>query len=295
MRPLSDPQLNPATDSGWRRRWFDIIYRHDSRPERNFDLLLIYAILASILVVMIDSVQSIHQRWSAWFYIVEWAFTLAFTAEYVLRLAVVKRPLRYAVSLWGLIDLASILPTYLSLFIPGAQSLLVVRVMRILRLFRILKLTRYVEESGILMQSPWRSRRKVLVFLFTVLTVTVIAGALMYVIEGPDNGYTSIPTSMYWAIVTMATVGFGDVVPQTTLGRFVTSVLILIGYSIIAVPTGIYTAELASSLREAEDAHRHDNRGCPACGLEGHDRDAQYCRHCGGALPALLNPLPPVG
>ncbi|HVJ37517.1 MAG TPA: ion transporter [Stenotrophomonas sp.] len=295
MRPLTDPQLNPATDSGWRRRWFDIIYRHDSRPERNFDLLLIYAILASILVVMIDSVQSIHLRWSAWFYIVEWAFTLAFTAEYVLRLAVVKRPLRYAVSLWGLIDLASILPTYLSLFVPGAQSLLVVRVLRILRLFRILKLTRYVEESGILMQSLWRSRRKVLVFLFTVLTVTVIAGALMYVIEGPTNGYTSIPTSMYWAIVTMATVGFGDVVPQTTLGRFVTSVLILIGYSIIAVPTGIYTAELASSLREAEDAHRHDNRGCPECGLEGHDRDALHCRRCGAALPAVLNPLPPVG
>ena len=295
MRPLTDPQLNPATETGWRRQWFDIIYRHDSRPERNFDLLLIYAILASILVVIIDSVQSIHTRWSEWFYIVEWAFTLAFTAEYVLRLAVVKRPLRYAVSLWGLIDLASILPTYLSLFIPGAQSLLVVRVLRILRLFCILKLTRYVEESGVLMQSLWRSRRKVLVFLFAVLTITVIAGALMYVIEGPANGYTSIPTSMYWAIVTMATVGFGDVVPQTTLGRFVTSALILIGYSIIAVPTGIYTAELATSLREADEAHRHDNRGCPECGLEGHDRDALHCRRCGAKLPALLNPLPPVG
>jgi voltage-gated potassium channel len=295
MRPFSDPQLNPATEDGWRRRWFDIIYRHDSGPERNFDLLLIYAILASIVVVMIDSVQWIHNRWAQWFYVVEWIFTIAFTAEYLLRLAVVKRPLRYAVSIWGIIDLLSILPTYLSFFVPGAQSLLVVRVLRILRLFRILKLTRYVEESGVLMQSLWRSRRKVLVFLFTVLTITVIAGALMYLIEGPKNGFTSIPTSMYWAIVTMATVGFGDVVPQTTLGRFVTSALILIGYSIIAVPTGIYTAELASTMREAEDAHRHDNRGCPQCGLEGHDRDALFCRRCGTRLPAPLNPLPPVG
>lgn len=292
MRPFSDPQLNPATESGWRRHWFDIIYRHDSRPERNFDLLLVYAILASVLVVMIDSVQWIHNQWADWFYVVEWAFTIVFTAEFVLRLMVVKRPLRYAVSIWGIIDLASILPTYLSLFVPGAQTLLVVRVLRILRLFRILKLTRYVQESGILMQALWRSRRKVLVFLFAVLTITVIAGALMYVIEGPANGYTSIPTSMYWAIVTMATVGFGDVVPQTTLGRFVTSVVILIGYSIIAVPTGIYTAELASSLREADNAHRHDNRGCPECGLEGHDRDALHCRHCGATLPAPLNPLP---
>lgn len=291
MRPFSDPQLNPATETGWRRRWFNIIYLHDKGPERNFDLLLVYAILASVLVVMIDSVQWIHHRWSTAFYVVEWAFTLVFTAEYLLRLAVVKRPLRYAFSIWGIIDLAAILPTYLSIFIPGAQTLLVVRVLRILRLFRILKLTRYVEESGMLMQALWRSRRKVLVFLFTVLTITILAGSLMYVIEGPAHGYTSIPTSMYWAIVTMATVGFGDVVPQTTAGRFVTSVLILIGYSIIAVPTGIYTAELARGLRDAEDAHRHDNRGCPHCGLEGHDRDALFCRHCGTQLPAPLNPL----
>ena len=151
MRPFSDPQLNPATETGWRRRWFDIIYLHDKGPERNFDLLLVYAILASVLVVMIDSVQWIHNRWSTAFYVVEWAFTLVFTADYLLRLAVVKRPLRYAFSIWGIIDLAAILPTYLSIFIPGAQTLLVVRVLRILRLFRILKLTRYVEESGMLM------------------------------------------------------------------------------------------------------------------------------------------------
>ena len=289
MRPFSAPQLNPATESGWRRRWFDIIYRHDTRPSRNFDLILVVAIIASILVVMIDSVQHLHAEWSTWLYVLEWGFTIIFTAEYLLRLAVVKRPLRYATSIWGIIDLLSILPAYLSLFIPGAQSLLVVRALRILRVFRILKLTRYIEESGVLMTSLWRSRRKVLVFLFTVITITIIAGALMYVIEGPEYGFTNIPTSMYWAVVTMATVGFGDIVPQTVLGRFVTSVLILIGYSIIAVPTGIYTAELASTMREAELAARRDARGCPHCGLEGHETDARHCRKCGGELPDPFN------
>jgi len=289
MRPFSSPQLNPAAATGWRRYWFDTIYRHDTRPSRNFDLLLVVAIIASVLVVMVDSVQHLHLRWSRVLYTLEWVFTVLFTLEYVLRLAVVKRPLRYAVSIWGIIDLLSILPTYLSLLVPGAQSLLVVRALRILRVFRILKLTRYIEESGVLMQALWRSRRKVLVFLFTVITITIIAGALMYLVEGPHHGFTSIPSSMYWAVVTMATVGFGDIVPQTTLGRFLTSVLILIGYSIIAVPTGIYTAELANSMREADHLLRHDARGCPQCGLEGHQPDAHHCRHCGHALPEAFD------
>lgn len=288
MKPFSTPQLNPASDSGWRRYWFDIIYRHDTRPSRNFDLLLVVAIIASVGVVMLDSVQGLHARWAGPMYGLEWVFTLLFTAEYLLRLVVVKRPLRYAVSVWGIIDLLSILPTYLSLLVPGAQSLLVVRALRILRVFRILKLTRYIEESGVLMTALWRSRRKVLVFLFTVITITIIAGALMYLIEGPTHGFTSIPSSMYWAVVTMATVGFGDIVPQTTLGRFVTSVLILIGYSIIAVPTGIYTAELATTMRESERSLR-DTRGCPRCGLEGHETDARFCRQCGEGLPDLFN------
>ena len=236
-----------------------------------------------------SSTTSIKARWHAWLYAAEWAFTLAFTVEYAVRLWVVKRPLRYAVSIWGIIDLASILPTYLSLFIPGAQSLLVVRALRILRVFRILKLTQYVEESGQLVGAMWRSRRKIFVFVCAVLTLVVIFGALMYVVEGPEHGFTSIPTSMYWAIVTMATVGFGDIAPQTTAGRAITSVLILIGYSIIAVPTGIYTAELASSLREASHERGHlDRRGCPECGLEGHDPDALHCRHCGSRLHAPM-------
>jgi voltage-gated potassium channel len=285
MRLFSAPQLNPASDSGWRRRWFDIIHRTDTPPSRRFDLLLVWAILASVLVVMFDSVQHIHTAWASWFYVVEWGFTLLFTAEYVLRLLVVRRPLRYAFSIWGIIDLLAILPSYISFVIPGAQSLLVVRVLRLLRVFRILKLTRYIEESGVLMAALWRSRRKILLFLSMVVTIAIIAGALMYVIEGPQYGFSNIPASMYWAVVTMATVGFGDIVPHTTLGRFITSVLILIGYSILAVPTGIYTAELAGNmLRES----RRDSRGCTVCGHEGHEFKAKYCNRCGHELPEHL-------
>ena len=288
MPLLLDPQLNPASESGWRRRWFDIVFRHDTGRARNFDLALIVVILASVIVIMLDSVARIHARHASLLYLVEWGFTLLFTAEYVLRLLVVRRWWRYAFSLWGLIDLLSILPTYLSLFLPGSQSLLAVRILRMLRLFRILKMTQYVEEGGVLMGALWRSRRKIFVFVCAVLTITVIFGALMYVVEGPEHGFASIPTSMYWAVVTMATVGFGDIAPQTTLGRFITSLLILIGYSIIAVPTGIYTAELASSLREASDAQRFDRRGCPECGLEGHDPAAHFCRHCSQRLPVPM-------
>jgi len=286
MRPFFAPPLAPAAETGWRRQWFDIIHRRDSRPSRSFDLLLVYAIVASVLVVMLDSVQHIHVAWAGWFYVVEWGFTLLFTAEYVLRLLVLRHPLRYAFSIWGVIDLLAILPTYLSLLVPGAQSLLVVRALRILRVFRILKLTRYIKESGVLLQALWRSRRKILLFLSMVITIAIIAGSLMYVVEGPSHGFSNIPASMYWAVVTMATVGFGDIVPQTTLGRFVTSVLILIGYSIIAVPTGIYTAELASNMRQAEAGRRrHQQRECPQCGHDDHEAAARHCNRCGQRLP----------
>jgi len=288
MSALMEPHLQPASETGWRRRWFDIVFRHDTRRSRNFDLWLIVAIVVSVLVIMFDSVARIHARFAGPLYLLEWGFTLLFTAEYALRLAVLRNPWRYAFSLWGLVDMASILPTYLSLVLPGSQSLLALRILRMLRLFRILKLTHYVEEGGVLMGALWRSRRKIFVFVCAVLTITVIFGALMYVVEGPEHGFASIPTSMYWAVVTMATVGFGDIAPQTTLGRFLTSLLILIGYSIIAVPTGIYTAELASSLREASgDTSRLDRRGCRQCGLEGHDPAAHFCRHCGTALPSV--------
>jgi voltage-gated potassium channel len=282
MQGLLDPRLTPAADAGWRARWFDIIFHHDTPRARQFDLALIAVIVASVTVIVLDSDPQLHAAHGVLFRALEWGFTLLFTVEYAARLAVLRRPLRYAVSLWGVIDLLSILPLYLSILLPGAQSLLVVRSLRMLRLFRILKLTQYVEEGGVLLGALWRSRRKIFVFLSAVLTIVVVFGALMYVVEGPAHGFTSIPTAMYWAIVTMATVGFGDIAPGTPLGRFITAILILIGYSIIAVPTGIYTAELASSLRSGDAAN--DTRRCPGCTLGPHAPDARFCRGCGAPL-----------
>lgn len=280
-RSLFERQHRPAVTSGLRNRLYHIIFDHEGRLERDFDIALIIAILASVLVVMLDSVPSIKARWHDALYAAEWFFTLLFTVEYAVRLWVVRRPVRYATSFFGVIDLLAILPTFLSLLFPGSASLTVVRILRLLRIFRVLKLVEYSSEAGVLIQSLVRSRRKIAVFIATLLTITVIFGALMHVIEGPEHGFTSIPTGMYWAVVTMATVGFGDIAPGTALGRLVTSVLILIGYSIIAVPTGIYTAELARTIRERS---RMSVR-CVECGLPDHDTDAWYCRKCGRCLP----------
>jgi voltage-gated potassium channel len=214
---LLSPPLDPAAASGLRRRWFDIIFRHEAGPSRRFDLLLIGAILVSVLAVLLDSVAAIHLRWYQWLLAIEWFFTLLFTAEYAVRLWVVRKPLRYALSSWGVIDLLSILPTYVSLLLPGGQALMVVRMLRILRVFRILKLTQYLAEGNLLVTAMLRSRRKIFLFVSALMTIIVIFGALMYLIEGPKHGFTSIPTSMYWAVVTMATVGYGDISPQTTL------------------------------------------------------------------------------
>ena len=270
----------PASNVGARNLWYRLFFHHDSPAERNFDLLLIVAILASVTVVMLDSVPGIHARGHGVLLAAEWGFTLLFTAEYLLRLWVVQRPLRYARSFFGIIDLLAILPTYLSLLFLGSNTLIVVRVLRLLRIFRVLKLVQYSSEAGVLIAALAGSRRKIFVFVCTMLTIVVIFGALMYVIEGPAHGFTSIPTGMYWAVVTMATVGYGDIAPGTPLGRFFTSILILIGYSIIAVPTGIYTAELANTLRPKRRVC-----DCPGCGTRDHEIDAQHCRRCGFALP----------
>ena len=275
-----EPEFEPRVREGWRARWFDIVFHHESKPARNFDLLLIVAILASVIVVILDSEASLQARWSDTFYALEWAFTLLFTAEYVLRLVLVRRPTRYATSFFGVIDLVSILPTYLSLLFAGSQFLLIVRVLRVLRIFRVLKLAEYSSEAGVLLGALTRSRHKILVFLYTILTIVAIFGALMYLVEGADAGFTSIPIGMYWAIVTVSTVGFGDIVPLTPLGRFLASMLVLIGYSIIAVPTGIYTAELARTIRPQRRQVR-----CVECGLPDHEGDAWHCRKCGRALP----------
>lgn len=289
MTATSSTRFSPAAESGWRRRWFEIIFLHTPGAPRRFDLLLIFAILVSVLVVLLDSVAPIHARWFWWLLAVEWAFTIFFTIEYLVRLSVLRQPMRYATSMWGVIDLLSILPTYLSLLLPGGQTLMVVRILRILRVFRVLKLTQYLAEGNLLVTALLRSRRKIFLFVSALMTIVVIFAALMYLIEGPEHGFTSIPTSMYWAIVTMATVGYGDISPQTTLGRIVTSILILIGYSIIAVPTGIYTAELADSLRGSGSIPSKDLRHCAGCGLEGHDPTASFCLQCAHALPVHVD------
>lgn len=282
-----DPDgLGPDPRGGWRARWFTIIFGHDTPAGRRFDLWLIAIILASVAVTVFDTLPGLHARWALAFLAAEWAFTLAFTAEYLVRLAVVDRPARYARSFFGVIDLLAILPTWLSLLLPGSQYLAIVRVLRVLRVFRILKLARYVGEAGMLAGAMRRSARKIGVFLFAMLTIVTVFGAVMYVIEGPEHGFTSIPTAMYWAIVTVATVGFGDIAPGTPLGRLVASALILIGYGVIAVPTGIYTAELATSLRG-----KRVERPCPRCTLPEHEADALHCRRCGHDLGA---PWPPA-
>jgi voltage-gated potassium channel len=280
-RTLFEKDHQPAVESGARHRWYRRVFHHDAPDERNFDLWLIAAILASVTVVVLDSVPAIKARWHGELYVAEWFFTLLFTAEYALRLWVVRNPLRYARSFYGVIDLLAILPTFLSLLFPASASLTVIRALRLLRIFRVLKLVEYSSEAGVLIEALLRSRRKIFVFIATLMTIVVIFGALMYVVEGPEPGFTSIPTGMYWAVVTVATVGFGDIAPTTGFGRFITSVLIVIGYSIIAVPTGIYTAELARGLLPKRRVVR-----CVECGLPDHETDAWHCRKCGRSLPS---------
>ena len=262
-----------------RTRLRRIVFGTDTRAGQAFDEILIVAILASVVAVMLDSVQSIHARYGAALYVAEWAFTVLFTLEYLLRLWVSERPLRYARSFYGLVDLAAVLPTYLSLLVPGAHYLLSIRLLRALRIFRVLRLLNFLREANFLIEALVQARRKIAVFLFTVLILMVIFGTLMYVVEGPENGFTSIPVSVYWAIVTVTTVGYGDISPVTALGRAIASVAMLTGYAIIAVPTGIVTAEMTALIQR--ERHR---RACTQCGLGEHEADARFCRRCGTAL-----------
>ena len=257
----------------------EIIFESDARAGRLFDILLLAAIILSVVVVSLESVPAVEARHGFPLRVAEWVVTVLFTIEYVLRLVAVQRPLLYARSFFGVVDLLAILPTYLSLFVGGAQSLAVVRALRLLRVFRVLKLSHYLGEARLLGAAMQASMRKITVFILTVLTTVLIAGAVMYFVEGPQHGFTSIPLSVYWAIVTMTTVGFGDIVPGTPLGRMISSLLMILGYGIIAVPTGIVSVELAEATRNATNT-----QACPQCGREGHSNDAQYCRFCGGKL-----------
>jgi voltage-gated potassium channel len=268
--------------AGWRLRLYTIVFEADTRGGRWFDLAVIAAILLSVAVVLADSVQSLHQRHADVFIALEWFFTALFTLEYLARLACLQRPLRYAGSFYGIVDLLAVLPTYLALLAPGASALIDVRILRLLRVFRILRLTRYVEEYGALAAALRASRRKILVFLSFVLMVVLVSGTVMYVVEGPANGYTSIPTAMYWAVTTMTTVGFGDIAPKTDLGRAIASLMMLTGWGVLAVPTGIVTTEMTLQRRGLGPV---TTRTCPACLTEGHLPEARFCHRCGQALP----------
>lgn len=258
---------------------YEVIFEADTTAGKLFDIILIAAILISVLAVMLDSISVIHKDYGTLLYRIEWLMTVLFTIEYGLRLSCVGRPIRYATSFFGIVDLLAILPTYLSLFCPGSQYMLVIRILRVLRVFRVFKLVQYLGEAKMLSQALKASGRKIVVFLFTVLTLVVIFGSLMYLVEGSDNGFTSIPKSIYWAIVTLTTVGYGDISPSTGLGQALASVIMIMGYGIIAVPTGIVTVELARV---------HDKtittQACPECSAEGHDSDAVFCKYCSSKL-----------
>jgi voltage-gated potassium channel len=274
--------------AGWRLRLYTIIFEADTRAGRLFDLTLIWLILASVLVVMLDSFEGLRARWGPLLQVLEWIFTLIFTVEYVARLACVQRPMRYARSGFGIIDLLAVLPTWAALFVPGLHALIDVRLLRLLRLFRILKLAEYVAEYGALGRALVASRRKILVFLSFVLVVVVVMGTLMYVVEGPAHGFANVPVSVYWAISTMTTVGYGDLTPKTGLGRFIASVMMLVGWGTLAVPTGIVSAEFtAMRLRPGVPT----TRTCQSCLSEGHEPGARFCKDCGAPLPSYFTDL----
>lgn len=267
----------PATG---REKLHGIIYESNTLAGKVFDISLLFLILASILVVILDSIQEWRSEYGHVFNVLEWIFTIIFTAEFLLRLISLKNPWKYVFSFLGLIDMLAIIPSYLSIFFVGAESLLVLRALRLLRIFRIFKLSHFLSEMRFLGIAVKGSLRKISIFMLIVLMLVIILGSIMYLVEGGKNGFTSIPESIYWSIVTITTVGYGDITPATTLGKFVASLIMLIGYAIIAVPTGILTTEMALAVRNRDQKHEV----CPSCGKEGHDADAIYCKKCGEKL-----------
>ncbi|MEJ2492390.1 MAG: ion transporter [Desulfuromonadales bacterium] len=275
-KPQGNGQHRPAA---WRMRLHEIIFEADDAAGKFFDIALIIAIVLSIIAVMFDSVAEIRARHGQALYAIEWFFTLLFTAEYLARIVSLGNPLRYMRSFYGIVDLIAILPTYLSLLLPGSQYLMVIRVLRLLRIFRVLKLAQYLNEAETLLKAMRSSARKIAVFLFAVLSLVLIFGSLLYLIEGDESGFTSIGVSCYWAITTLTTVGYGDISPQSPVGRAVASIIMVLGYGVIAVPTGIVTAELVTPI-----TGQVSTQACPQCGGEKHSYDAKFCKHCGAGL-----------
>lgn len=270
----------PFLSTSSREKLHSIIFESNTKAGKAFDVGLLIVIVASILIVMLDSIVSYHQQYGHLFLTLEWIFTGLFTIEYILRILTLEKPLKYALSFMGMIDLLAILPSFLSLVIAGTQSLMVLRALRLLRIFRIFKLTHFLGEIRFLRSAIRASLNKITIFMLVVFTVVIILGSMMYLIEHGQNGFSSIPDSIYWSIVTITTVGYGDISPVTPLGKFFASVIMFIGYAIIAVPTGIVTSEMTAAMRHKQEQHE----ACPACGREGHDVDASFCKHCGNRL-----------
>jgi voltage-gated potassium channel len=290
---MADLQPDPRKRAAWRDKWHEIIFGHDTFAGQLFNIVIQASILISVLAVGLESVRSIREAYGGYLKIAEWVFTALFTIEYIARLATAQNAKRYAKSFFGIVDLLAIAPVYLSLFFGAAHSFSVVRSLRLLRIFRILKLTEYLGEATTMRIALMESLRKIVVFLFAVLTVVVIAGAMMYQIEGEAHGFTSIPAGMYWAVVTVTTVGYGDIAPQTVLGRIVASLLMIVGYGVIAVPTGIVSFEMARAASGSTSSAA--SPACPDCNLRSHDRDAHFCKRCGAHLPLYGQPSEPNG
>lgn len=262
----------------WKNKWYRIIFEADTPSGKTFDVILLVAIALSVIIVMLDSVRDLHLKYGEFFLTIEWFLTILFTIEYILRLLTVKKPVKYIFSFYGIIDFLSIIPTYISYFFGGSHFLIVIRVLRLLRIFRVFKLMRYVSAANTLKIALQNSKAKIIVFLEVVLTTVVVVGSMMYLIEGPASGFTSIPISIYWAIVTLTTVGYGDIAPMTVLGQSLASLLMIIGYAIIAVPTGIITTEMAKI------KHHSNTQVCSHCMFDEHDDDAVFCKKCGEKL-----------
>jgi len=275
---MPDP-VDYRSDPRWRSLLHEIIFEADTPAGKAFDVVLIWSIILSVTTVIFESMSGFRNAFGSTMFVIEWFFTILFTIEYILRLISVGHPLSYATSFFGVVDLLAIIPTYASLLIPGSQYLLTIRILRLLRVFRVFKLTAYLSEAKVLTSALRASRRKISVFLLAVVTIVVIIGSLMYVIEGEKNGFIDIPTSIYWAIVTMTTVGYGDLSPQTPVGKALASLVMIMGYGIIAVPTGIVTVGIAQAVKKTTST-----QACRECGAEGHDPDAVYCKYCGKRL-----------
>ena len=272
-------ESNPAAYN-WRDHWHEIIFEAETKAGKRFDVALLWLIVLSVAVVMLESVGYIHDEHGDLLFTLEIVFTIIFTIEYVMRLLVVQKPWKYAFSFFGLVDLLSIIPTYLAIFSIGSSSLLVIRILRLMRIFRVLKLIGFVKEGQMLRKALNASRHKISVFLLAVSSSVVVLGTVMYLVEGPENGFTSIPRSIYWAVITLTTVGYGDIYPHTPVGQALASIVMILGYAIIAVPTGIVSSEMV----KADAQNNMNTRSCTSCGEEGHFPKANFCRQCGANL-----------